>query len=259
MEHFIVIRDYKPGDELQCREIIKDGTMATVNTAFLAGLTREITFQIMILTAAVMFIFFGFPFTICLGSIPGVILFVYFSIWSAHMYKYLEMSQDLSNIPRVYMSSDFTGFWVAEVYEPVFFTKDREKLKYPILRESEFQEKNIDVKSCHKQIVGTIAIVKSVTTEGCAWMRRMAVIPKYQRKGVASALVNEALQFCSEKDYVGVELVTTECHDNARDLYMKKGFQMKQMYHKQIIGSIVTVLMYELYYKIKSNKLNATP
>jgi hypothetical protein len=40
MNHLVVIRYYKPGDELFCREIVKEGTLSTVNESFVSGLTR---------------------------------------------------------------------------------------------------------------------------------------------------------------------------------------------------------------------------
>jgi GNAT superfamily N-acetyltransferase len=84
-----------------------------------------------------------------------------------------------------------------------------------------------------------------------AWLRRMAVNPKYQRKGIASVLVDEALRFCKDKGYSGVELGTGECHDAARELYLKKGFDLKQMYHKPIFGTVVTIQMYHLVFHFK--------
>jgi hypothetical protein len=41
--------------------------------------------------------------------------------------------------------------------------------------------------------------------------------------------------------------VTSECHDAAQELYPKKGFDLKQMYHKPIVGTIGTVQMYDLF------------
>lgn len=259
MDYYIVIRDYKPADDVQCSQVVWEGTMSTVNTAFIAGLMREITFQMMILLSAVMFIFFGFPFSLCLCSIPGVIMLIYFFVWCAHTLKALEIQQDTSNIPRVYMSSNYTGFWVAEAYEPCFVSKSPSDIKYTFLREHEFREKREDLSKFRKHIIGTVAVVKSTSVDGNAWLRRMAVTSKYRKKGVATALLNEAIQFCAEKGYTGVHLVTTECHDNARSLFMKKEFQLKQMYHKQLAGTLVTVLMYELHFRIKTSGISCPP
>jgi Predicted acetyltransferase len=254
MIQFVVIRDYRPGDDIFCREIIKEGTMSTVNTAFFAGLTREITFQTMIFTSAVMFIFFGFPFSVCFGSIPVVIILMYIFIWMGHTYKALEMTQDISNIPRVYMSSEYSGFWVAEVFEPFFMTREPHQVKYTVMTERDFKALNpsISENQHQRKIVGTVAITRSNKNANIAWLRRMAVNPKYQRKGIASVLADEAIRFCNDKGYAAVELVTSECHDAARELYFKKGFELKQMYHKPIVGSAVTIQMYDLMLRFRS-------
>jgi GNAT superfamily N-acetyltransferase len=228
--------------------------MSTVNAAFIAGLTREITFQTMILTAAMMFIFLGVPFSVCFCSVPAVIILMYVFIWLGHTFKALEMTQDVSDIPRVYMSSEYTGFWVAEVHEPYFMTREPNQVKYKIMTERELSDNNIELaEHCVKKVVGTIAITRSRHCTETAWLRRMAVNPKYQRKGIASVLVDEALKFCKDKGYSAVELVTSECHDAARELYLKKGFDLKQMYHKPIVGTVVTIQMYDLVFHIKSS------
>jgi GNAT superfamily N-acetyltransferase len=254
MNMLVIVRYYKPGDELFCREIVKEGTMSSVNAAFIAGLTREITFQTMILTSALLFIFLGVPLSICFCSIPAVIILMYVFIWLGHTFKALEMTQDVSDIPRVYMSSEYTGFWVAEVHEPFFMTREPNQVKYTIMTERELNDNNIELTQHHvKKIVGTIAITRSKHCTDIAWLRRMAVNPKYQRKGIACALVDEALRFCKDKGYSAVELVTSECHDAARELYLKKGFDLKQMYHKPIVGTMVTVQMYVFVFHIKSS------
>lgn len=252
MDHVIVIRDYRPGDELQCKEIVREGTMSTVNTAFIAGLTREITFQAMVVTSAVMFIFMGVPLSICLGSIPVVIVAMYVIIYLAHTLKTMEMMQDISSIPRFYMSSDYTGFWVAEACEPMFMTQDPKHAKYLVMTESEMQRQSVQLAShLKKTVIGTIAVTRSKSEENTAWLRRMAIHPRYQHKGIGSQLVDEVIKFAVSKGYDAIELVTSECHNNARELYLKKGFELKQMYHKHVFGSLVSILIYELTLSLK--------
>lgn len=89
-----------PGDQNACKKIVKEGTMSTVNAAFLAGLTREITFQSMILLAALMYIFFQVPFQITIMSIPMVIVLMYVLIYLGHLFKAYELTQDVDAIPR---------------------------------------------------------------------------------------------------------------------------------------------------------------
>ena len=100
MSHIIVVRGYRPTDELSCREMMKDGVMTSVHTAFFANLFKEVTFQFMILGAAIMFIFFGMPLTICLLVIPMVILITYMATYLAFTAKSLEITQEVTNIPR---------------------------------------------------------------------------------------------------------------------------------------------------------------
>lgn len=252
MDHVIVIRDYRPGDELQCKDILREGTMSTVNTAFFAGLTREITFQAMVLTSAVMFIFMGVPLSVCLGAIPVVIVAMYIIIYLGHTFKAQEMMQDISNIPRFYMSSDYTGFWVAEACEPMFMSQEPKHAKYLLMTEGEMQQQCIQLAShLRRKVIGTIAATRSKNEENTAWLRRMAVHPLYQRKGIGSKLVDEVTKFAAGKGYSAVELVTSECHNGARELYLNKGFELKQMYHRHVFGSLVSILVYELSLSLK--------
>ncbi|XP_049947347.1 probable N-acetyltransferase camello [Schistocerca serialis cubense] len=241
----VVIRYYQPGDQLQCQEIVKEGIMSTVNTAFFAGLLREITFQSIILVSALLFIFVGVPFRICFLTVPASVIFiVYGGIYFAHVMRAMEVSQEIADIPRVYMSSRDTGFWVAEVHEPLSNTlKPKSEIKYRLA--TEHDQLNA-LGGYQRRVVGTIAVMRCRTTDNAAWIRRLAVSSDYRRKGIGSALVDRALSFCSERGYKTAELVTTECHSEAGALYFKKGFETKQIYHRQIIGSLVTVMMYSM-------------
>lgn len=100
MSHIVVIRAYKQGDEFNCHEMIKDAVVAPMNSAFLGNLFKEITFQVMILLAAIMFIFFGMPLTICLLVIPIVIAMTYIITYAAFTTKAAEVDQEVTNIAR---------------------------------------------------------------------------------------------------------------------------------------------------------------
>lgn len=71
-----------------------------MNSAFFGNLFKEITFQVMILLAAIMFIFFGMPFTVCLLVIPVVIVMTYVGTYLAYAAKAMEVDQEVSNIAR---------------------------------------------------------------------------------------------------------------------------------------------------------------
>jgi hypothetical protein len=92
MKYLVIVRYYRYEDEFYCREIIKEGTMSTVNTAFIAGLTPKATFQTMVLLAALKLIFLGAPFGVCVRSVPAVIMLMCIFIWFGHTFKAIKMT-----------------------------------------------------------------------------------------------------------------------------------------------------------------------
>ncbi|KAG8233681.1 hypothetical protein J437_LFUL014123 [Ladona fulva] len=249
---FVVIRDYRPGDEAQCKELVREATMSTVNSSFITGLTQEITFQGIVVCAAVMFIFMGLPLTYCLAAIPVVVFLMYVFIWLGHTMKAIELTQEMNNIARAYMSSKRTGFWVAELYNPPLIFGIKKNFLYETMTEKEFLSRNINTSYSKKMLVGTIAIARSRThPDDCARLRRLSVTARYRGHGIGSALTEVALEFCQASGYTRVETVTSECHDVARRLLTGKGFDLHQMYHRPILGRLVAVIMYELVLKFR--------
>lgn len=100
MTHIVVIRGYKPGDELYCGDMVKETIMSTLNSAFIANLFKESTFQLMILCAAIMFIFFGWSFTVCLLIIPIVIIGTYIATYLGYVMIAAETTEEIRNVPR---------------------------------------------------------------------------------------------------------------------------------------------------------------
>ncbi|XP_076175648.1 uncharacterized protein LOC143150927 [Ptiloglossa arizonensis] len=251
MNHIIVIRSYKPGDEINCKELIKAGVMSSLNATFFGIVLKELTFELMILFAAIMFIFFGLPFTICLLVVPLVIFFVYVGTYIGFTMKAMEVNEEVSNIPRIFMSNAFSCFWVAEAFEPYLMTESPKNVHYTIMTEQQFRDSNTDISSQVKRIVGTIALCKSHRLDKGAWIKRLYVHQQYTRKGIASCLLNVAVLFAIDQGYSCANIVASEYVDGGRELCFKKGFELHQMYHKPILGSLITILMYELTYQIK--------
>ncbi|ESP01243.1 hypothetical protein LOTGIDRAFT_86670, partial [Lottia gigantea] len=78
------------------------------------------------------------------------------------------------------------------------------------------------------RVVGTIAIVHRSTTDKTtkvAWLRRMAVLRQFRGLGIAKSLIKEAIVFSRTHKYSSIELITTEVHKSARNLYERMGFQ----------------------------------
>lgn len=150
------------------------------------------------------------------------------------------------------MSNAFSCFWVAEAFEPYLTIREPRGFHYNVMTEKEFRDANIDVSSQAKKIVGTVGLLKSHKVAKGAWIKRLYVDKRYRRKGVGSVLLSTALKFAIDEGYSCADLVTSEYAIGGRELCVKKGFELKQMYHKQIIGTLVTYLVFELTYQIKA-------
>lgn len=149
------------------------------------------------------------------------------------------------------MSNAFSCFWVAEALEPcVSMTKPKDTY-YAIFTEEQFSSSKHNGLLRTRKIVGTIALTKSHRLDKGAWIRRLCVHKQYRRKGLGASLLNVAVQFALEQGYSCVNVVASEYTEGGRELCLKKGFELKQMYHKPVVGFLITVLMYELAYQIK--------
>lgn len=152
------------------------------------------------------------------------------------------------------MANAFSCFWVAEAFEPYLMSHHPSEVHYTIMAEHQFRESNIDVSSQAKKIVGTIALAKSRSVEKGAWIKRLCVHRNYRRKGIASCLLNVAVQFAIAQGYSCANIVASEYTEGGRELCFKKGFELKQMYHQPVVGSLITTLMFELTYQIKPSE-----
>jgi GNAT superfamily N-acetyltransferase len=149
------------------------------------------------------------------------------------------------------MSNAFSCFWIAEAFEPYLMTRNPGDVYYTVMNEKQFRESNIDVSLQSKKIVGSIGLLKSHSLDKGAWIKRLCVHRHYRRKGIASCLLKVAVDFAIKQGYSCANIVASEYTVGGRELCLKKGFELKQMYHKTILGSLITVLMYEFTYQIK--------
>jgi len=259
MSHIVIVRPFKPGDEMGCKKLIRESVMSSLGATFRGMLFKEITFQLIILLSAIMFIFFGMPLTVCLLIVPIVVALIYVATYLSFVAKLVEINGEVSNIPRLYMSNAFSCFWVAEAFEPCLMTRHPKEVHYTIVTEKQFYQINMGVSMQAKKIVGTVGLCKSYRQDRSAWIKRLCVHEQYQRKGIASCLLNIAVQFAIDAGYSCANIVASEYTEGGRELCLKKGFELKQMYHKSILGSYATILMYDLTYQIKSSEDNYFP
>ncbi|KAK6622211.1 hypothetical protein RUM44_002018 [Polyplax serrata] len=252
-DQFVVIRVYQKHDEKECFQLLREGVMSTVQPSFLTALTREVTFQIIITMAAVMFVFIGLSPTICILSIPATVVVIYVSVYIAHVKRASALAFDASDIEKTFLSSKYTCFWVAELYEISSPHKCSKQQNIAIIQQAQLDAILLDDKIYKKKIIGIVGVNRCDVMYESAWIRRMTINSKYQQMGIGPALLNEAINFCKNKGYQSIEVVTSECQDGARKLYLQKGFKLRQLYHKSILGPLVQVLMYQFTLAIPTN------
>jgi GNAT superfamily N-acetyltransferase len=213
------IRPYSSADYAAVKNLIDVATMSTVNRFFVKTLTRDIIAQSMLMLAASIFILIGLPLQYSLIALPTTAVIVYACVWTAHKVKARHTHGDLDHIEAVYQSTDKTGFWVAE-------------------------------DSTSREIVGTVAVcVKGdpdmrEPPQSVAFIRRMAVSTLHQRRGIGKSLADVAIAHCQRQDFSAVELITSECHAEARQLYLKKGFEIVSCYDKGYAFGAISINMY---------------
>lgn len=140
MSYIILIREYSPQDAPCITELVKNAYLSNVNTGWCNAIFKEITFQLIVLTAAIMFIFFGVPLFYCLIAIPVVIIIIYIAIYLSFYTKAIELVSSRRPLKC----------WVAEVYLPYFFTRDPQTCNYEIVTD---EKEIIDAANYQKKVL----------------------------------------------------------------------------------------------------------
>lgn len=102
----------------------------------------QITFQLIVVFAAIMFIFVGVPFFYCITAIPLVLFLIFITIYSSLMMKAIELSQKRP-----------LQCWVAEVYEPHYFIGDPTKIRHVITTEEDLKKDVVDLFGFRKKVI----------------------------------------------------------------------------------------------------------
>ncbi|CAH1953769.1 unnamed protein product [Acanthoscelides obtectus] len=211
--YYIVIREKKDQDTPALSEVVRNAYLSNVSHSWQNALFSEVTFQMIIITSALLFIVLGVPLLYCLIAIPIVIFGTYILIYGTVLMKVAQLLYEKKELKC----------WVAEAYEPLFFTKNPKGCWYKILTSEEFQNQE-KPESCRKKIVGTVSIMKHFQREDWAWLFRLAVDKSYRRKGIALKLVKVVQEWCSDNQFNNIELVMTECQEGARQLFDDAGY-----------------------------------
>jgi len=268
----VVIRPFRPQDNHEVQALIRESTMSTVRSFFIQALMREIYFQSIIMTAAIMFIFVGVPFYWTVSAIALVTVVFYLVIIGAHSYRARYHTGDLQDILSTYLSSNKTCFFVAEAFgsPPPKRSSDPgisriatyfSSIAFINITEFEKLDRNggISASGRKRELIGTIGITRDRNSAVIAWVRRMGVKKTWQGRGVGSHLIDTVIKFCNTRSFVAIELVTTECHDSAKTLLERKGFETRQLYHKKYIFlNSLAIGMQFMTYKTRSTYRGGT-
>jgi len=194
----------------------------------------------MIFFAAILFINVGLPFFYCAISAPITIAVLYITIWSNATMKSLEIRNELSLVKQQYQQSDKTTFLVAVYYGPLIDLD--QKAAFTFITPNELQ--GYELSSRSMKIIGFIGLMRNKDKACSCWLRRLAVDSNFQRRRVATELLSKASHFCYEKGYSSIEVCITECQQEGKELFLRRGFELEQLYHKSILGSTAVYSKY---------------
>ncbi|CAH1112692.1 unnamed protein product [Psylliodes chrysocephalus] len=242
MSYYIVIREKRESDTPVLNEIVKNGYLSTVNNSWINALFQEITFQLIILLAALLFICFGVPLYYSIVSVPIVLISLYCIIYSTIFMKSAQLIYEKRPLKC----------WIAESYEPYFFMKTPESCWYKIIEETDLVKEGIDQNGFQRKMIGTISVGQHSRRDDWAWLFRLVVDKRYRRKGVGLKLINTVQDWCRTNQFNAIELAIGECQDGCRELFNKAGFEVEQFYHKQLLGRLITLQMFQLRCEVRS-------
>ncbi|CAH0564352.1 unnamed protein product [Brassicogethes aeneus] len=238
---FIVIRESRHSDTPAISEVVRNAYTSGVFNAWLNALFHEVTFQSIILVAALLFILFSVPLFYCIVAVPIVLVMIFVCIYGSLLMK----------VGQLLYEKKVEKCWVAEVYEPFFHTKKPKNCWYKFTTEEMIKTDEIQVNGLNKKIIGTVAVQKHNHLDACGWLFRLAVDERYRRKSVALKLVQTLKTWCHENRYNYIECVMSECQEGARQLFNEAGFDIKQLYHKQLFTNAISLQMFQLRCEVR--------
>ncbi|KAH8408029.1 hypothetical protein KR222_011530 [Zaprionus bogoriensis] len=263
MQPFIVIRNYREDDELKCQELVRDYIMSFSSKSFFVFCFREITLQFIVITWAIFFIFLGVPLLFCVLTIPGCIFFLFTSTYFSFYAKAVELmrvcfpfiesvSVYFYNIHIINAQLKPSQSLVAECYEPFIFRCAPNEASYQIFIDNPPYEESYNNKF-RKRIVATLSVKNHNAVYNAAWINRFAIAKGYPHQKIMEPMIGLVSRNCVNAGYASLECTISEWQESERDFYDDQGFVTRQIYHKQIIGSSLTVMKTQLTYKFCSD------
>lgn len=136
---------------------------------------------------------------------------------------------------------------MAEAYVPHLIRCSLKDLDFDIISNDPSSIESLPNRHRYRKLViGTISTKLHKTLDNSNWIYRFAVKPKYALDKVGEPLIRRVLQESYENNFYSVETNTSECQYEMRELMLRIGFGLRQIYHKRIIGNTVRIMCSQL-------------
>ncbi|KAI4480961.1 hypothetical protein M0802_014095 [Mischocyttarus mexicanus] len=251
MESFVVFRSYIKEDEPQCKKLLKNGTMTSINKIFstIFGVQNGMPLLIWICAAT-------FYFVVCVDIyyymiIPAALVSLYLTILAKMWRKVKKIQQEVSDIMKIYMSDKSTCFWVAETFKLRSIDPSRNNYYCIFITEEELNEYDINVFAYDRKIIATIGLCKHNKIPNAAIIKRLFVHEEYRRAGVGSRLLNLALMFANNNKYDCTNIMISKYMNEAMNMVINRGFKFHMKHTLDFYNSLMAKPNYEYTYPLK--------
>lgn len=139
----------------------------------------------------------------------------------------------------ILLKDPITTCWIAEAYQPylIALSLNEDSLDYDIVHESRLHSTDFEVNQMKRTIIATISVSDHRSLPNAGWLSHFAISSKINFDKVAEPLIHRALKHGIDLQWSSVEMVTTECQSQLRELLLKIGFDIKQVYHQYILNN----------------------
>lgn len=139
---------------------------------------------------------------------------------------------------------------VAECYEPFIFRCAPNEASYQIFLDNPPYDESYKNKF-RRRIVATLSVKNHNAVYNAAWIYRFAIAKNYPHQKIMEPMISLVSKNCVTAGYASLECTISEWQENERDFYDDLGFVTRQIYHKQIVGSSLTVMKTQLTYNLR--------
>lgn len=110
-------------------------------------------------------------------------------------------------------------------------------IDYDIIQEGGLEFTDHEVNRMKRRLVSTISIDEHRTMPGAGWLSHFGIESNLKADKVVEALVHRALKHSIDCRFESVEIATTECQSELREILLKMGFDIRQVYHQYILSN----------------------